>query len=387
MKTKKHLFIFIFLCTTCFTITAQKNNYKNGYIITNERDTLFGWIDLRIDEINNKECRFTRDINQKEQVYHPDEIAGYRFSDEGKYYVSRDIVLNSIRKKVFLEYLVQGIMDLYYYSDGKQDYFFFENQEGEMDVVTRKPDRIKSAKIIPDNKYKGLVAYIFSDYQPIVNEAEKIQFNQQSFINIAKKYHEAVCTTGEDCIVFENQHPDAVPLKFTLSAYTGANIFTYAFQYDYVYQVKATDASPMMGFGVNLKNPRWSQSWSTQFDIFASKHSDEIRYADEFYNHVLAYESNLLFFNLGIKYEYPKYEFHPVAEAGFSYAKFFNAKDNYGLATNAQGFYFGLGFDYKLNQKQTILFRVNVANGFATSSSYGRNINYTNIKLGYAHTF
>jgi hypothetical protein len=209
MKNKlTSIFLFGFLCIVCGNIHAQ-GNYVSGYIITNQQDTLAGWINLRTDKNNQKRCEFKPDLKLAAQTYLPGEIAGYRFTDAGKYYVSREIELNGTPQKVFLEFLVKGIMNLYYYED-ETDYFFFENEDGKMEIVSQKPERIENGRIYTDNKYIGQIRYIFRDYQPIVEEANKLQFNQKSMIEIAKEYHNEVCTTGESCIVFQNEHPDDV---------------------------------------------------------------------------------------------------------------------------------------------------------------------------------
>jgi hypothetical protein len=370
--------LFVFLCVSSIAV-AQVNNYQKGYIITNEQDTVFGWIDFRINIENNTACHFTTDVNLKEKVYYPGEIAGYRFSDNGKYYVSRDITLNGVDKKVFLEYLLQGIMSLYFYDDGEQTYFFFENQDGEMTVVTKKPDAISGGhkESFNDVKYKGYITYIFRDYQPIVEKAKNLSFSQRSFIDLTKKYHEEVCTSGEDCIVFENQKPDKTFMEITLLAYAGINKYDYLFYDLEEGNMEIADSKPAVGIGINLKNPRWSQSWSLQLDIFTSKH--DAKYAGKG-NGYFSYKANILIVGIGVKYEYPKYKFRPVAEAGRSFLKFNNLKEYGAYAHGRQDLYsdtnyFGAGFDYHLNKKNACIFRV-----YYTSYGY-------DAKLGYAYTF
>lgn len=168
----------------CLGVNAQ-SNYKRGYIITNDNDSIAGWIDFRTDKMNQKQCKFKPSEQEKETIYLPGEIAGYRFTDEGNYYVSRDIEINEELQKVFLEYMVQGMMNLYSYYDGQQ-YFFFEDAAGKMTMVTKKPDEIKDSKYFEDKKYKGVLLYMFKDYAPVGDVVKKANFNQKSMIDIAK---------------------------------------------------------------------------------------------------------------------------------------------------------------------------------------------------------
>ncbi|MDR2840909.1 MAG: hypothetical protein LBV75_06555 [Paludibacter sp.] len=358
-------------------MVAQYDNYKSGYIVTLEKDTVLGWIDFRTDKDNSEICRFATDIDAKPTNYHPGEIAGYRFSESGKYYVSHEITVDSVTKKVFLEYLLQGLINLYYYHDGTQMYFGFENQDGEMTVVTKKPDYIDGTNLVSDKKYVGYVTYIFRDYQPIVQQTKSLGFNQRSFINIAKKYHNEVCTTGEECIVFENQHPDKTYMDVSLSLHAGVRQFTYVFSTAYD-DLAVSNVSPAVGFGVNLKNSRWSQSWSLQLDATVSKHEAQTdkdfrevikgnKLVYEKYNRkgAYSYQSNVLIVNIGAKYEYPKYNFRPVAEAGFSILHLFQLTErsvygarNNDLPTKGVSSYIGLGFDYRVSKKEALILRV-----------------------------
>jgi len=120
---KRKLFLCSFIFFVLFASLKAQSNYKKGYVITNDNDTIYGLIDFRTDAINATRCTFKSE--QAEKIYYPGDIAGYKFSDEGKYYVTREVTIDSIPQKFFLEYLVQGMMDLYYLrSDGKVYYLF-----------------------------------------------------------------------------------------------------------------------------------------------------------------------------------------------------------------------------------------------------------------------
>lgn len=105
-------YIIILFLTFCTGISLYaQSNYKQGYIITNENDTINGLIDFRTDRANSNVCKFKKSEKSDEQVFHPGEILGYRFIKEMKYYVSRTVEIDKIKQTVFLEYLVQGIKD------------------------------------------------------------------------------------------------------------------------------------------------------------------------------------------------------------------------------------------------------------------------------------
>lgn len=81
-------------CLLLIPVLYAQNNYRPGFIITVQKDTIYGEIDYRTDKMNAKRCVFQSQGNDTEPVtYHPFEILGYRFTDDGKYYVSKNIEL------------------------------------------------------------------------------------------------------------------------------------------------------------------------------------------------------------------------------------------------------------------------------------------------------
>lgn len=96
-----------------------------GYVITNPGDTLFGEIDYRGDLLMGKLCRF-KDNNGEEQEFLPAGIQGYRFIDS-KYYISLEV--NG--RNVFLEYLINGKVSIYYLRDDAGDHYYID-KEGEV---------------------------------------------------------------------------------------------------------------------------------------------------------------------------------------------------------------------------------------------------------------
>ena len=103
--------IFVVLLLTSFGVWAQRD-YRKGYIITNEQDTIYGWIDYRGNMRNAKICSFKKREADRATEYTPLDIAAYRFIDS-KYYVSTTIVGANEQKHVFLEYLVNGMVKLH----------------------------------------------------------------------------------------------------------------------------------------------------------------------------------------------------------------------------------------------------------------------------------
>ena len=355
---RKLLVLFITLCLSAM-LYAQ-DNYEPGYIITNQQDTIVGRINLRTDKNNQKQCEFKSDLKLAAKIYLPEDIAGYRFTSSGKYYVSREIRLNEIPQRVFLEFLVKGIMNLYYYEDKTVNYYFFENQDGKMEVVSREPERVENMTIYEDNKYKGLIRYLFRDYQPIAQKANKLKFDQKSMMGVVEEYHNEVCTTGESCIIFQNEHPDDKGLKYKISVYTGLQLSNYVFDnYSHPAQTKS-NISPVLGAQVNLINPRWSKSFSVQLDASLSQFKGNLSklYYRYFDTEVPSYKSLASSIRLGIKYTCLKYKISPTAEAGIA-CTYLKEEDEVTLLRHSYfGYYLAAGADYTIGTSHAVFVRL-----------------------------
>ena len=114
-KVKRGCLTLLFLIVYFGSIQAQRD-YRKGYIITNQQDTVYGWIDYRGDIRNSKVCSFKKTETDQATEYSPSDIAAYRFINS-KFYVSKNVGSEYVPKLVFLEYLVNGLANLYYFRD------------------------------------------------------------------------------------------------------------------------------------------------------------------------------------------------------------------------------------------------------------------------------
>ena len=380
---KKISLITILLLLIATMLKAQ-SNYRPGYIITNDNDTINGLIDYRIDKANAKVCKFKLTETTKEQSYNPGEITGFRYIEDGKYYVSRDFPIEGKQEMMFWEYLVQGMLSLYYLQKDEVDYYSFEDGSGKVIVAPKHPNvpiiDVKTGKtyLKPDNKYTGIVRYVFKESKSVSKEAGDVKFNHPSMIHLTKKYHDEVCTTGEECIVFETK-VDKRYVKTQLSLYAGWQMLSYELTRFGV----AHNSSPMIGAQLNFSSPRWQKSLSLQVDISLSQFKGEKQlvdsYIDGYFNRYFKYWAMIAESKLGGKYTYPKEKIRPSAEVGIAFSYFFATSNTYHYETPWQtihnedysqliapsrvlGYYAGMGLDYQLKNDHFLLFRISFDN-------------------------
>jgi len=182
-----------------------QSNFKPGYVIKSEGDTLFGEIDYRGNQRMGEICTFRSNHKATVEHFAANEIEGYRLIDS-KYYISRK--LND--KKVFLEFLIKGRLNMYYYRNKTGDHFYFD-KEGvpltELPYMDKAVEDENGLKYEKTNKYVGLLSYYLNDAPGLIPEINRIKApDHQNLIELATNYHKAVCD-GDKCIIYEKKLP------------------------------------------------------------------------------------------------------------------------------------------------------------------------------------
>lgn len=207
-------FIILFLC--CMHQLQGLTNFLPGYIITNENDTLHGLIDYRSEARNAKKCEFKESENAPVKEFFPHSIKSYRFIDS-KYYISQNIPVEGKEIPVFLEFLVNGISDLYFYTDGQNFNYFIAKEDGKFIELTndkRQFERDGKQYATRSNKYIGQLKNVFADCQQLYPLINSSKMSHKSLISITHKkirdsnFYIVTVPTPVD----RHNHPDLRPL-------------------------------------------------------------------------------------------------------------------------------------------------------------------------------
>lgn len=413
---------FFFLAS----FASAQSNFKEGYIITNENDTINGFVDFRTSGINARSCKFKEQELGEVKTYYPGDISGYRFVNEGKFYVSRNIEIEGQKQEVFLEYLLRGIVNLYYYI-GNREYYFVENEQGEIFVIDKKDDEyvynetLRSNVVKKDNKYIGMLKSIFKESQPTLSKIDKIKYNQDDIIKVTKDYHDNVCISGDKCIIFETKKDKQSTTK-RITLYTGLQFYTLNLNYlNYGDDIVSLDLPalkstfPVIGIQINLSVPRWTKSISFQLDAALSGIKGSTIHDYQLYDRKVLHEEydykTLLFSSkLGSKYTYMTNRFCPTIELGISTIFLFAQSSDYIISTTYDpsssdvpdiskkdlffpgssylGYYGAIGVDYILNSSSALTVRLGYEShaaffGGGPDYKLGSRIKSLSLKLGY----
>lgn len=249
----------------------SQNDYRNGYIINNNNDTIHGFINYKGNRANAKMCHFKKEINSEVQEFSPNDIKAYRFIDN-KFYVSKLLKPDS-NDKLFLEILIDGIADIYYYRDNIGEHYLIDNGDGKLYELKNdeKEVVINNQKFVRRSKeYIGMLRYFFSSAPSLSQEIDNTVLNHKSLIRITEKYHKQVCT-NEECIVYEKKLPKKKALFGPILGLNVTNVSVVNnFTDDYYYLRNShfqTAIYPSIGLFYNNNLFYWNERLNFQYEI------------------------------------------------------------------------------------------------------------------------
>lgn len=339
-----------------------QSNYRPGFIITLQKDTLYGEIDYRTDEMNARRCVFrSQDGSEEPVTYHPFDILGYRFTDDGKYYVSKNIELKyGVPKPVFLEYLLQGMKSLYYYEAENNIPVYFVEDNNRLVKI----DAPKLSKQIVRMQFKGQtdryipsLHYAFKDCPSLASKIDRAHFKRKDIIKIAKEYHYAMCTGNEDCIEFEAKE-DKHFIQLDITPYIGVIQYKVPSGSE-IGLYSSPELSYLAGVTLAVSNRRWMSSLSGCFDVsFSRITSSAVRHWNDDKSYTIyKHNGTMLSGKLGIRYTSPKGRVRPFVELGADISGMIDAKLQVDdkrtrwLDAIYPGYYANAGVNFKLSRK------------------------------------
>jgi hypothetical protein len=230
----KNLLVVIMLMFSANTLFAQIQ-FRQGYVITINGDTLFGEIDYQDNDVLARQCRFRESPQSQSQIFSPFDIAGYRFTD-GKYFISKNID----NTQYFVEYLLNGVINLYTLHDETKATHFYIEKEGigfkevpyEDKVLSEyqgtifhgNTESFKRDYAYSTTKHIGILQYFMQDAGKLNNRIAAIKEpTRRNMLKLAESYHNIVCDSVS-CIIYEKKLPR---VRFNPQLVFGATYYSF----------------------------------------------------------------------------------------------------------------------------------------------------------------
>ena len=370
-KLINHSFFILFLFSAI--MVNGQFNYKRGYVITNDNDTLSGKINDGGSIRNYKHCLFKAEGTTKALKFSPDEIKAYHFID-GRHYTSMKVLHDNDYEFVFVENLLEGKLNLYYDMKNSNSSFFIEKEEAGTKILAQQSMRIvQNPSVFQEEErntgvkmdvFKDTLISLFSDYPDLHSQVRNVDYNKKSLINITKAYLEETCEE-EDCILYES---DLEKYRNRFGFYSGIRMSFISFEgYEDVltgslYSTPAkSDMIISVPVGVFYTIPLvlLNERLSFQVEMVASQMNYQQSFPDEdnFVDNIQI-KSTTLNIPVLLKYQLQGSFVSPSVSVGRSAGFLLNSSARY---TNSdqlflhnkqpKGWIFELGLDYKIKPK------------------------------------
>jgi hypothetical protein len=393
MKNLCLILVIIFLNVS--PILAQ---FRSGYIIENNNDTIYGSIKFEGSIINSGQCKFMTLSDSTAHVYHPGEIKAFRFN-EGKYFISREIQVNDKMQMVFLEWLIKGKASILTYSPMRSRRYFLLTESDslyELLNTTKNIEEGRSTYIVQKHEYIVTLKIQFKDCPSISKDIEGLALTSNSLIKITKEYNDKTCP-GEKCLLFEDKNRK-VKLQAGLSL---SNIYSQLNLNNGTDEKVSLSKSMGVGLDINVTNlPLLSPKFSLSSQIMY--YGILYRYESPFFSWMdekRLYHINYLRIPFQLNYKLLYKKFTPFISAGFTTDIRFGYKqfDKYLVDFITLNYYkynsikpitkyfqtglnAGFGIQYQLSDKATVKMKFDYEHGFrfygTLVSDFSSNNNY-----------
>jgi hypothetical protein len=283
-RFKKFGLLLIVLLTYQFAFSQEK--YIPGYVIKNNNDTLYGFVDYRNWEKNPDMVKFKKNIEDAPISFNPIDIT--EFKVDGENYVSgiinteisptqtdkliEDPQINIKVDTTFLQTLFKGEKSLFYYknSNGRENFYIKQDTEFDLLVYKRYIKRQDGKPVITEyRKYLGQLTLYLNDCGTIKSKLDNVSYNQKSLIELFQYYYK--CSQSD--ISFQKK---TEKIHTEIGVLAGVSLTSLEFHSGaYAYLVEA-GYNPSINFSsgifFDLILPRNQGKWSFNNEILFSKY-------------------------------------------------------------------------------------------------------------------
>jgi hypothetical protein len=260
--------IILFLAILFASNSIYSQNFRKGYIIKQDRDTVFGLINYSGNS-NYRYCQFKDSMNQGKIKYTPDNIIGYGFLND-KYFESHKIVNDDQTSEfVFLEVVIKGLVSLYKYDKifyiEKGDTSFYKISN-ETIISTIDGQEMATSSV----RYIGLLNLLLSDCIEIRSRISATSLSERSLTDLIEKYNKCV---NAPATIYKTSKP-WIHSKIGISGGIVISRITLATGYNLYYHLTDTfekTKSPVFCVSFDFLSPRISENTSFHGDLILCK--------------------------------------------------------------------------------------------------------------------
>lgn len=409
------LLLILTLCFVISGITFSQARFFEGFIIANNQDTLHGLIEYKGNQTSTEVCIYKENEQSAPVSYKPYEIKGYKYG-MNKFYVSKEVYQNGQKRQMFVEYLVDGIIDLYCYYENSNPHYLVQTENDsliELKVVKKlinasdakaMQNRTAFSKGASENyvyeskTYVYILKDVFKASPKVAARADQAALSHGSLIKLASSYHHEMCP-DQECKIYKKGSDGNLKAGIMLGVGNLSLGKSSSNDYFYYYlgDIDLVTYYPYLGFFVLTGLPGINANMYFQFEGAVNRFNMEVSgYSNLngmiFYNEV-EFSQTCFTVNGMLKYALGEKKLRPVLQfggfvsygLGESFKRRTQGVNQTGKLSPFSALDFGIGAGtglmFETAKKKTILLDLRYRLGFNFTDV--ANANYYSLSIGY----
>lgn len=221
------LFSLFLLLSLISNAAFCQSNYQEGYVLTLNKDTLRGLIDVKNWSTSPREILFFQRNFTRTRKYTVNEVTA--FYAAGEKYVARvfqvDTSSNEFSKlsqyskaenrrdSAFLKVLVEGKAGLFLFKDKERTHFFIEDDTLKTTELLNKQYLTESGQVATKTQYIGQLNYFWRKYPTLAPQINATKYTDKSLTNLFEAY-EKLNNVGQP--IYTNKISKGTSINFGL---------------------------------------------------------------------------------------------------------------------------------------------------------------------------
>ncbi|MEJ1241014.1 porin family protein [Chryseolinea sp. T2] len=318
MKSFLFTAIALVLCLEAFC----QSDYRNGFVITQNRDSISGLVNFRDGGKSHSSCDFKTSSSAEATTYTAKDLIAYGFIGD-KRFESKTIKDGDKLEIVFMEVVVAGNLTLYQ----MRDRFWVQKKGGDLtELLNNTKDQYVDGQRVMryDNMHIATLNMLMADCRIVTTSLENSRLEKRTLTKVVNDYNECV---GGSSVVFQEKKPWA-EVRFAVGGGVNFSSLNFKDAQGAAAAIAGTTKATAVMIGVTLDfiSPRVSERLAVTVGAYYSP----IAYVVESKFHpgsdYMKMDLDQLKVPVGLKYMFKGRRLVPYVNAGGSFSFNVNSK-------------------------------------------------------------
>ncbi|PVY44234.1 outer membrane beta-barrel protein [Pontibacter virosus] len=332
----KNLYKLISLCVVALLSipAAAQSDYKPGYVVMPQGDTLQGQVSYRTDALG-KTIGFKKTSQSATTSYTANDIAGYGFPGDRNFRTrTLDHADTLAAEYVFMQELVRGTMSLYLY----RGTFFVEKNDNSSKLhklYITKETYVNNYGVTAQrdiNHHVRVLNTLMLDCFAMLSKIERVKLAEKNLVDLVKEYNSCAGGAEEQTTFKESKKWFAIKPGF-VGAISHTSLNFSASDETYLHLEHAefnTNTYPTFGIALLLNSPRINELASLLVEgrYFTNSYQADPSYVwfDSYYDNQIEIELSAIKLTTALRYDFAGKTLQPFVNAG-GFVNLFNQRD------------------------------------------------------------